>query len=82
MSDVCIAARGIHANAVIGTIAAWTLRYCSFVFAGIERLAADFAFRLLASQLPSAERPLRRREPSQTGKPPLKAIAMRKATAV
>ena len=62
MADVCIAARGIHANAVIGTIAAWTLRFCPFTFAGNERFAADFAFRLLASQLPSAERRL--------GKPP------------
>jgi hypothetical protein len=57
LSDVVSAAsRGIHHNAVIGTLAAWTLRFAPFIFAGSQRLAADFAWRLLASQLPSAER--------------------------
>ena len=75
LSAVADAARGIHANAVIGTIAAWTLRFAPFVFCGSERLAADFAFRLLASQLPSAERRLGRPPP-----PERKAAAVRKAT--
>jgi DNA excision repair protein ERCC-4 len=56
LSDVAIAARGVHHNAVLGSIASWTLRFCPFVFAGSQRLAADFAFRFLASQLPSEER--------------------------
>ena len=56
LSDVAVAARGIHHNAVLGTLASWTLRYCPFVFAGSRRLAAEFAWRLLASQLPSGER--------------------------
>jgi ERCC4-type nuclease len=56
LSDVAVAARGIHHNAVLGTLAAWTLRCCPFVFAGSQRLAADFAWRLLASQLPSDDR--------------------------
>jgi DNA excision repair protein ERCC-4 len=77
LHDVAKAARGIHHNAVIGTLAAWTLRFCPFIFAGSERLAADFALRLLASQLPSAERRL--------GKPPRpksRANAISKPTAV
>ena len=56
LSDVVVAARGIHHNAVVGTLAAWTLRYAPFVFAGSEQLAADFSWRFLAAQLPSAER--------------------------
>jgi hypothetical protein len=56
LADVCTAGRGIHVNSIIGTLAAWTLRYCPFVFAGSERLAADFCFRFLASQLRSIER--------------------------
>ena len=56
LSDVAVAARRVHHNAVLGTLASWTLRFAPFVFAGSQRLAADFAFRLLASQLPSEER--------------------------
>ena len=55
LSDVAVAARGIHPNAVVGTLAAWTRRYCPFVFCGSERLAADFAFRFLAGQLRGIE---------------------------
>jgi ERCC4-type nuclease len=55
MSDVAAAARGIHHNAVLGTLASWTLRFCPFVFAGSERLAADFAFRFLAGQVRSID---------------------------
>ena len=40
-------------NAVAGTLAAWTLRYCPFVFCGSQREAADFSFRLLAAQGPN-----------------------------
>ncbi len=62
LSDVAASARGIHHNAVIGTMAAWTLRFAPFIFAGSQRLAADFSWRLLASQLPAAERRLSRGE--------------------
>ena len=56
LSDVTVRARGIHYHAVLGTLASWTLRYCPFVFAGSQRLAVDFAVRLLISQLPESER--------------------------
>ena len=56
LSDVAVAARGIYHSAVLGTLASWTLRYCPFVFCGSQRLAASFAFRLPASQLPEDER--------------------------
>jgi hypothetical protein len=56
LSDVVVAGRRLHHNAIIGTIAALTLRYCPFVFAGSERIAADFAFRFLAAQVRDVER--------------------------
>jgi ERCC4-type nuclease len=31
LSDVAVAARGVHHSAIIGSIAAWTLRFCPFV---------------------------------------------------
>lgn len=49
LADVCAASRGISRNAITGTIAAWTLRYCPFVFCGSQQEAANFAFRLLAA---------------------------------
>ena len=51
-----MATRGIHHNAVVGTLATWTRRYCPFVFCGSDRLAADFAFRFLVGQLRGIER--------------------------
>jgi ERCC4-type nuclease len=56
LADVCAASRGISHNAIRGTLAAWTLRYCSFVFCGSQREAADFSFRFLAAQVRDAER--------------------------
>ena len=56
LADVCGASRGISHNAIVGTLAAWTLRYCPFVFCGSQREAADFAFRILAAQVRDAER--------------------------
>jgi hypothetical protein len=56
MADVCAASRGISHNAITGTIAAWTLRYCPFVFCGSQQEAANFAFRFLAAQMRDAER--------------------------
>ena len=32
--DVVKAARGVHYNAVVGTLASWSVRYCPFIFAG------------------------------------------------
>ena len=56
LADVCDASRGISHNAIVGTLAAWTLRYCPFVFCGSVQAAADFAFRILAAQVRDVER--------------------------
>ena len=62
LSDVVVAGRKLHANSIMGTLASWTMRYAPIVFCGSQHLAADFAFRLLASQLPFDER---RRAPAR-----------------
>ncbi|MEI6072701.1 MAG: hypothetical protein WCS31_12965 [Verrucomicrobiae bacterium] len=56
LGDVCSAARGMHHSSIVGSIAAWTARYCPFVFAGSVEAAADFSFRALASQVRDIER--------------------------
>jgi len=56
LGDVCCAARGMHHSSIVGSIAAWTARYCPFVFAGSVAAAADFSFRALASQVRDIER--------------------------
>jgi ERCC4-type nuclease len=56
LADVCGSSANISHNAIMGTLASWTLRYCPFVFAGSVQAAADFAFRLLAVQVRDAER--------------------------
>jgi ERCC4-type nuclease len=56
LADVCAASRGIGHNAIVGTLAAWTLRYCPFVFCGSQQAAAEFAFRFLAAQVRDAKR--------------------------
>jgi ERCC4-type nuclease len=56
LGDVCSAARGMHHSSIVGSIAAWTARYCPFVFAGSVAAAADFSFRALASQVRDIER--------------------------
>ncbi|MDD2708854.1 MAG: hypothetical protein PHV34_12790 [Verrucomicrobiae bacterium] len=38
-------------SAIVGSVAAWTRRYCPLVFAGSEKLACDFAIRFLAGQI-------------------------------
>ena len=38
------------------TLAAWTIRYCSFAFCGSPEEAFDFAFRFLAAQVRDIER--------------------------
>jgi hypothetical protein len=50
LADVCAASRGISHNAIMGTLAAWTLRYCPFVFCGSVQVAAEVTFRLLAAR--------------------------------
>jgi ERCC4-type nuclease len=53
----CISARGDMTEAsLIGTVAAWSRRYCPILFAGDERTAADLCLRFLAGQLVEAER--------------------------
>ena len=37
--DVLKAGRGLHVNAIIGSVASWVLRYAPFIFAGSEHLA-------------------------------------------
>ncbi|MEI6071348.1 MAG: ERCC4 domain-containing protein [Verrucomicrobiae bacterium] len=56
LADVCISARGMNPNAVMGTLASWTARYCPFIFAGSVEAAADFSFRALASQVRDIQR--------------------------
>jgi DNA excision repair protein ERCC-4 len=58
--DVARAAQGMHRNAVVGTVAAWSVRYCPFIFAGSVETAAAIAFRALASQVRDAERTVTR----------------------
>jgi ERCC4-type nuclease len=51
LSDVILAARGVSVNAVVGTLAAWSRRYCPFIFAGSIEQAANFSFRYLMGQI-------------------------------
>jgi ERCC4-type nuclease len=67
LRDVIEAAPGIKPAAVIGSLAAWTGRYCPFVFAGSVRAAADFSFRALSAQVRTIEREAKAlREASET----------------
>jgi DNA excision repair protein ERCC-4 len=56
VAEVIRAAPGIHRNAILGTLAAWSVRYCPFIFAGTARDAAEFAFRALAAQVRDIKR--------------------------
>jgi DNA excision repair protein ERCC-4 len=56
LAAVILAARGIHRNAVVGTLAAWSVRFCPFIFAGDIATAAAIAFRALAAQVRDADR--------------------------
>lgn len=51
MGEVLREARGLHRNAIVGTLAAWQRRYCPFFFAGNVETAADFALRFLGQPL-------------------------------
>jgi ERCC4-type nuclease len=51
----CIAARGgLSEASLLGTVSAWTRRYCPILFAGDERHAAELAWRFLAGQITEA----------------------------
>lgn len=56
LRDVIEAAPGIKPAAVMGSLAAWTARFCPIVFAGSVRAAADFSFRALSAQVRTIER--------------------------
>ena len=58
--DVARAAQGMHRNAIVGTLAAWSVRFCPIIFAGDVATAAAIAFRALASQVRDAERTVTR----------------------
>jgi len=49
--------RRIHPNAILGTLAAWSRRYRHpILFAGNDRLAAEFALRFLCQPFREAQR--------------------------
>jgi DNA excision repair protein ERCC-4 len=56
LADVLNEARGIHGNAIVGTLAAWTRRYCPFLFAGDTENAARIAEAFLCGQARETER--------------------------
>jgi ERCC4-type nuclease len=51
LTDVCREARGIHESSVLGSVAAWSVRFCPIVFAVSTRNAAEVAFRSIAAQV-------------------------------
>ena len=53
----CIRARGgLSEASLLGTVAAWSRRFCPILFAGTERHAAELAFRFLAGQITEGQR--------------------------
>lgn len=53
----CIASRGgLSEASLLGTVAAWTRRYCPILFAGSERHAAELAWRYLTGQVHEAHK--------------------------
>ena len=51
LREVILQARGVHYNALMSTIATWSRRYGSILFAGGQHAAADLAYRFLAGQV-------------------------------
>ena len=47
LADLLHEARGLHPNAILGSLAAWQRRFCPFFFAGNAALAAAFSLRFL-----------------------------------
>jgi ERCC4-type nuclease len=56
LSRVIHEARGIHPAAIVGTVAAWTRRYCPILFADTPELAAALALRWLLQPVEEAQR--------------------------
>jgi len=56
MADLERHRRGLHWSAVVGTLAAWTRRYCPIILAGDTEQAAHFAFRYLGQPVAEARR--------------------------
>lgn len=53
----CIRARGgLSEASLLGTVAAWSRRFCPILFAGTERHAAELAFRFLVGQITEGQR--------------------------
>ena len=53
----CILNRGgLSEASLLGTVAAWSRRFCPILFAGTERHAAELAFRFLAGQITEGQR--------------------------
>ena len=53
----CIRARGgLSEASLVGTVAAWSRRYCSIIFAGTERHAAELCWRYLSGQINESHR--------------------------
>ena len=50
---------GLSEASLLGTVAAWSRRYCPIIFAGSERYAAELAWRFLAGQINEAQRLIR-----------------------
>ena len=51
LAEVLAAIRGIHPNAIIGTLAAWQRRFSPFCFAGSVKTAAQLAEAFLRGQV-------------------------------
>lgn len=47
---------GLSEASLLGTVAAWSRRFCPIIFAGTERHAAELAWRYLAGQISEAQR--------------------------
>jgi ERCC4-type nuclease len=60
LPEVLRSARGLHPNAIIGTVSAWTRRYCPVLFAGDVGLAARLAYAWLTQPRDEARYVLRR----------------------
>lgn len=56
LQDVLCESRGIAPASVLGTVAAWSVRFCPVIFAGSTKTAAEIAFRALAAQIRDIER--------------------------
>ena len=57
LDDVLLRRRGLHVNAILGTLAAWSRRYRHpFIFAGNDALAAGFTLRFLTQPVREAKR--------------------------